>query len=127
MESRQSVSRIKALDATLLAKERYEHSTLYWNLRRLYFYIENNAGTLVNYGMRYHKGLPISSIAESAVNLVVSHRMAKKQQMRWTDEGAHCLAQVRVAVLNEDFSAKNLAVLTKTSAAANSPSARRAA
>ena len=68
-----------------------------------------------------------SSIAESAVNLVVSHRMAKKQQMRWTDEGAHCLAQVRVAVVNEEFSVKKLAVLTKTSAAANSPSARRAA
>src|SRR6202035_2523788 len=75
--------------------------------------------------MRYHKGLPISSsIAESAGNLVVSHRMAKKQQMRWTDEGAHCLAQVRVAVLNEEFSVKKLAVLTETSAAANSPSAR---
>src|SRR5471032_791993 len=60
-------------------KEGYEHSTLFWNLRRLYFYIEHNAGTLVNYGTRYHKGLPISSsIAESAVNLVVSfsHRMA---------------------------------------------------
>jgi hypothetical protein len=126
-KGRQSVSRTKALDATLLAKERYEHSTLYWNLRRLYFYIENNAGTLVNYGMRYHKGLPISSIAEPAVYLVVSHRMAKKQQMRWTDEGAHCLAQVRVAVLNKEFSVKKLAVLTKTSAAANSPSARRAA
>jgi hypothetical protein len=24
-----------------------------WNLRRLYFYIDNNAGTLVNYGARY--------------------------------------------------------------------------
>jgi hypothetical protein len=60
-------------------------------------------------------------------NLVVSHRMAKKQQMRWTDEGAHCLAQVRVAVLNKEFSVKKLAVLTKTSAVANSPSARRAA
>ena len=127
-KSRRSASRIKALDATLLAKEGYEHSTLFWNLRRLYFYIENNAGTLVNYGMRYYKGLPISSsIAESAVNLVVSHRMAKKQQMRWTDEGAHCLAQVRVAVLNEEFSVKKLAALTKTSAVANSPSVRRAA
>ncbi|MGA7817100.1 MAG: hypothetical protein WCA53_30060, partial [Caballeronia sp.] len=79
-------------------------------------------------GMRYQKGLPISSsIAESAVNLVVSHRMAKQQQMRSTDEGAYCLAQIRVAVLNEEFSVKKLAVLTKTSAAANWPSARRAA
>ena len=106
----------------------YEHSTLYWNLRRLYFYIENNAGMLVSYGMRYYKGLPISSsIAESALNLVVSHRMAKKQQMRWTDEGAQSLAQVRVAVLNGEFSVKKLAVLTKTSAAANLQNARRAA
>jgi hypothetical protein len=78
--------------------------------------------------MRYYKGLPISSsIAESAVNLVVSHRMAKKQQMRWTGEGAHCLAQVRVAVLNDEFSVEKLAVLTMTSATANSTSARRAA
>jgi hypothetical protein len=126
-KGRRSVPRIRALDATLLAKAGYEYSTLYWNLRRLYFYIENNAHTLVNYGMRYHKGLPISSsIAESAVNLVVSHRMAKKQQMRWTDEGAHCLAQVRVAVLNGEFSVEKLAALTTTSAASNSLSAYRA-
>ena len=38
------------------------------------------------------------------VNHVVSHRMAMKQQMRWTDEGAHCMAQVRLAVLNQEFS-----------------------
>jgi hypothetical protein len=41
------------------------------------------------------KGLPIASnIAVSAVNQVVSVRMAKKQQMRWTDEGAHVAALV---------------------------------
>jgi hypothetical protein len=74
-----------------------------------YFYIENNAGMLVNYGMRYYKRLPISSsIAESAVNLVVSHRMAKKQQMRWTDEGAHRLAQVRVAFSTKNSQLRNL-------------------
>ncbi len=107
-----SVARIKALDALLMANTSYENSTLWWNLRRLYFYIENNAATLVNYGARYHKGLPISSsIAESAVKQIVSHRMAKKQQMCWTDDGAHCLAQVRVAVLNDEFSLKRLAEL----------------
>jgi hypothetical protein len=37
-KGRQSVFRIKALDATLWANKGYEHSTLYWNLRRLYFY-----------------------------------------------------------------------------------------
>ena len=51
-----SVARIKALDASLLARQGYECSTLWWNLRRLYFYIDNNAGTLVNYGARYRKG-----------------------------------------------------------------------
>jgi len=48
--------------------------------------------------------MPISSsIAESAVNEVVSMRCAKKRQMRWTDEGAHLLVQVRVAVLNGEL------------------------
>jgi len=80
---------------------------VWWNLRRLYFYIDNNAGTLVNYGARYRKGFPISSsIAESAVNQVVSLRMAKRQQMRWTDEGAHRLARVRVADLNGELSVR---------------------
>jgi len=122
-----SVARIKALDASLLARHGYECSTLWWNLRRLYFYIDNNAGTLVNYGARYRKGLPISSsIAESAVNQVVSHRMAKKQQMRWTDEGAHRLAQVRVANLNGELSVQRLAALAKMPGA-NSSYARQAA
>jgi hypothetical protein len=122
-----SVARIKALEASLLARQGYECSTLWWNLRRLYFYIDNNAGTLVNYGARYRKGLPISSsIAESAVNQVVSHRMAKKQQMRWTDEGAHRLAQVRVADLNGELSVQRLAALAKMRGA-NSSYARQAA
>ena len=122
-----SVARIKALDASLLARQGYECSTLWWNLRRLYFYIDNNAGTLVNYGARYRKGLPISSsIAESAVNQVVSHRMAKKRQMRWTDEGAHRLAQVRVADLNGELSVQRLAALAKMPGA-NSSYARQAA
>jgi hypothetical protein len=67
---------------------------------------------LVNYGARHRKGLPISSsIAESAVNQVVSYRMAKKRQMRWTDEGAHCMVQVRVAVLNGEFSPRRICAL----------------
>ena len=122
-----AVARIKAFDAALMASDSYEDSTLWWNLRRLCFNLDNNAGTLANYGARYRKGLPISSgIAESAVNQVVSHRMAKKQQMRWTDEGAHCLVQVRVADLNAELSVQRLAALARRPAA-NSPSARRAA
>jgi hypothetical protein len=34
---------------------------------------------------------------------VISKRMVKKQQMRWTEWGAHRLLQVRTRVLNEDM------------------------
>jgi hypothetical protein len=32
---------------------------------------------------------------------VISKRMVKKQQMRWTPRGAHLLLQVRTRVLND--------------------------
>jgi hypothetical protein len=38
-----------------------------------------------------------------AINQVVSKRMVKKQQVRWTDRGAHLLLQVRTRVLNEEW------------------------
>lgn len=109
-----AIARIKALDALLLERQDYEHRTLWWNLHGIACYLRNNAPSLVNYGARYRKGLPISSsIAESAVNQVVSLRMAKKRQMRWTDAGAHHLVQVRVAVLNGELSARRLARLAR--------------
>ena len=47
---------------------------------------------------------PISkAFAESTVNQVISKRMVKKQQMRWTECGAHLLLQVRTRVLNEAY------------------------
>jgi len=58
--------------------------------------------------------------------LAQGHRMAKKQQMRWTDEGAHRLAQVRVADLNGELSVQRLAALAKMPGA-NSSYARQAA
>ena len=107
-----ALERIKALDSRLLAREGYEFNTLWWKLNTVSSYLKNNGRTLVNYGARHRKGLPISSsIAESAVNQVVSHRMAKKRQMRWTDEGAHCMAQVRVSVLNGEFSSHRILAL----------------
>ena len=103
-----ALERIKALDSRLLAREGYEFRTLWWNLNTVSSYLKKNAGTLVNCGARHRKGLPISSsIAESAVNQVVSYRMAKKRQMRWTDEGAHCIAQV----LNGEFSPRRISAL----------------
>ena len=47
-----------------------------------------------NYSNRYNYGETISSaFVESTVNEVVSKRMVKQQQMRWTKKGAHLLLQ----------------------------------
>ena len=43
------------------------------------------------------------AFAESTVNQVISKRMVKKQQMRWTKRGAHLLLQVRTQTLNGDL------------------------
>ncbi len=67
-------------------------------------YIRANATSIPNYGERFRAGETISSaFVESAVNQVVSKRMVKKQQMRWTPRGAHLLLQVRTRVLNDDL------------------------
>ena len=82
-------------------------STLLTNIDKLQTYLESNERYMVDYGKRYRAGLPISSApAESAVNELVSMRMAKKRQMRWSDEGAHALVQVRAAVLNGKLKAR---------------------
>ena len=93
--------RTDAVNTELEEWPNQKHSHLRWNVRKASGYISGHTQCLVNYAARYRKGLPIGSgIAESAVNLVVSLRMAKKRQMRWSDEGAHALAQVRVADLH---------------------------
>jgi len=69
-------------------------------------YIEANRAFIPNYGDRYRHGERIAtSFAESTVNQVISKRMVKKQQMRWTARGAHLLLQVRTRVLNDDLRA----------------------
>ena len=67
-------------------------------------YIENNKGALIDYGQRHRTGKPIStSRAEGTVNHLVSTRMNKRQQMRWSPRGAHRVLQVRAAVLDGRF------------------------
>src|SRR6266511_2522250 len=69
-------------------------------------YIEANEQFIPNYGERYRYGEAIATgFVEGAVNQVVSKRMVKKQQMRWTKKGAHLLLQVRSQVLNDDLRA----------------------
>ena len=67
-------------------------------------YIENNQESMPNYAERHRYGELIStSFAESAVNEIISKRMVKKQQMRWSKKGAHLLLQVRVKTLDNDL------------------------
>jgi len=67
-------------------------------------YIERNQAFIPNYGERYRNGERISTgFVESAVNQVVSKRMAKQQQMQWTPRGAHLLLQVRTRVLDGEW------------------------
>jgi hypothetical protein len=67
-------------------------------------YIRANGSFIPNYGDRYRHNETISTaFVESTVNYVISKRFVKKQQMRWTQRGAHLLLQTRVQVLNDDL------------------------
>jgi hypothetical protein len=73
-------------------------------MREFDSYIRANAGRIPNYGERRRAGEAISTaFVESAVNQVISKRMVKKQQMRWTPRGAHLLVQIRTRVLNDQL------------------------
>jgi len=63
--------------------------------------LANNVDSLIDYGTRYRSKLPIStSRAEGCVDEIANARMAKKQRMRWSPQGAHFVATVRAAVLD---------------------------
>ena len=85
--------------------ERSENqSKLLKQLREFDVYIRNNQDYIPNYGERYrNKERITTSFVESAVNQVVSKRMAKSQQMAWTERGVHLLLQVRTRVLNGEL------------------------
>ncbi|MBK6650125.1 MAG: ISKra4 family transposase [Betaproteobacteria bacterium] len=121
-KARKAVARLMRMhDAFgLVPEERFR--TLSWNLRQTFWYLRTNDRYLVNYARRRNKKLPISSaIAESAVNEVVGWRMAKKRQMRWSDEGAHLLAQVRVCELNGELRPRAFAFPQRQPRPANDP------
>lgn len=71
---------------------------------QLLTYMRSNRSGMINYGKRYRTGLRVATtLAESAVNSLVSKRMVKKQQMRWSRHGAHMLMQVRTAEANGEL------------------------
>ena len=64
-------------------------------------YIGNNVAAIADYAERWDHGEIISTaFAESTVDLVVSRRFAKKQQMQWSKQGAHQLLQTRTRTLD---------------------------
>jgi hypothetical protein len=64
-------------------------------------YIKNNATAITDYAARWQHGEVISTaFAESTVNVLVTKRFSKKQQMQWSKHGAHCLLQTRARTLN---------------------------
>jgi len=68
--------------------------TLLKKLEEFETYIRNNAGFIPNYGKRWRYGETISTaFVESTVNQVVSKRMVKKQQKRWSQRGAICCSR----------------------------------
>jgi hypothetical protein len=82
---------------------------LLWNGDDLRRYLRNNTDALINYGARYRSKLLIStSRAEGRVDEIVNARMARKQRMRWSPQGAHRVAIVRAAVLDRRFGSAEL-------------------
>ena len=87
-----------------LLTDRYGAKRLVARCTELQAYIESNEGALIDYGQRHRAGKPIStSRAEGTVNQLVSARMNKRQQMRWSPRSAHRVLQVRTAVLDRRF------------------------
>jgi len=66
--------------------------------------VDNNRDFIPNYGERFRQGEAISTaFMESTVNQVISKCMAKRQQMQWSQRGAHLLLQCRTRLLNDEL------------------------
>jgi len=60
----------------------------------------------VHYAARRREGEPIAtSFVESAIDEIISWRMAKAQQMRWSKATVQPFLDVRTAVLNDTLEA----------------------
>ena len=69
--------------------------------REFQTYIANNGWMIPNYAERRRYGERVSTgFVESTVNTVVAKRFCKRQQMRWSKEGAHFMLQTRTRTLD---------------------------
>ena len=87
------------------AEKQTEKETKFWKYAHEFDeYITANQGFVVNYSDRYNYGETVSTaFVESTVNELISKRMAKKQQMRWTKKSAHLPLQARIKTLNNEL------------------------
>jgi len=70
-------------------------------IKEFRFYVCGNCRSLPDFSKQRAAGHRISTAhVESVMNHLVNHRLSKKQQMRWSPEGAHYLLQVRAELLN---------------------------
>lgn len=70
-------------------------------------YIANNKDMIPNYAERRRYGERVSTgFVESTVNTVVGKRFGKRQQMRWSKQGAHLMLQTRARTLDGTLRAK---------------------
>ena len=100
-----ALQKIEDLSFMLFADEPIaEQEKLLKTVEEFHTYITNNRPFIPNYGERWRNGERISTaFVEATVNQVISKRMVKKQQMRWSRQGAHRLLQVRTRVLDDDW------------------------
>ena len=64
-------------------------------------YIANNKAMIPNYAERRRYGERVSTgFVESTVNTIVGKRVGKRQQMRWSRQGAHLMLQTRSRTLD---------------------------
>jgi len=99
----EALSRARALaeDVATLASSYPGLARLVKATAGLATYIENNSAAITDYAARWDHGEIISTaFAESTVDLVISRRFAKKQQMQWSKKGAHLLLQTRTRTLD---------------------------
>jgi hypothetical protein len=70
-------------------------------IKEVRYYVCGNRRSLPDFAKQRAEGHRISTAhVESVMNHLVNHRLSKKQQMRWSPEGAHYLLQVRAELLN---------------------------
>ena len=70
-------------------------------------YIANNQHMIPNYAERQRHGERASTgFVESTVKTVVGKRFGKRQQMRWSKQGAHLMLQTRARTLDGTFRSK---------------------